>query len=68
MKKNKECENFNEFKNELNRMVELITKDAEKFYNNENKAAGVRLRKGFKEIKTYVDTVSKESLTYKKEA
>lgn len=67
MKKNKECEKLNEFKNELNRMVELITKDAEKFYNNENKAAGIRLRKGLKEIKLYVDSVSKETLTYKKE-
>ena len=41
-------ENFNELKT----LITSLEEDAIKFYEKENKAAGVRLRKGLQEIKT----------------
>jgi len=41
-------ENFNNLKT----LVASLEEDAIKFYEKENKAAGVRLRKGLQEIKT----------------
>lgn len=38
--------------NELKALVASLEEDAAKFYEKENKAAGVRLRKGLQEIKT----------------
>ena len=56
-----ECKKFIEFKTQMNTLIEGIQKDAEKFYDKENRAAGVRLRKGLKVIKLYVQEVSKET-------
>lgn len=56
-----ECEKLNAFKVELNRLVESISPDAIKFYNKENKSAGIRLRKGLKTIKSYIQNVSNET-------
>ncbi len=50
---------FTEFKTQMDTLIENIKKDAEKFYEKENRAAGVRLRKGLKAIKLYVQEVSK---------
>jgi len=61
MEKINECKQFDDFKKEINTLIESMTKDAEKFYNNENKAAGVRLRKSYKAIKQYVHEVSNET-------
>jgi hypothetical protein len=41
-------ENFNELKT----LISSLEDDATKFYEKDNKAAGVRLRKGLQEIKT----------------
>ena len=60
-----ECKQFDDFKKEINSLIEGITKDAEKFYNNDNKAAAVRLRKGYKAIKQYVHEVSNQTLPKK---
>jgi hypothetical protein len=38
--------------NELKALVVSLEEDATKFYEKENKAAGVRLRKGLQEIKS----------------
>ena len=38
--------------NELKTLITSLEEDAIKFYEKENKAAGVRLRKGLQEIKT----------------
>jgi hypothetical protein len=37
--------------NELKALVSSLEEDATKFYEKENKAAGVRLRKGLQDIK-----------------
>ena len=52
---------FEEIKSEINKLVDAMVLDAEKFYVKEQKAAGVRLRKGYKTIKQYVDGLSKET-------
>ena len=52
---------FEEIKAEVNRLVDAMAVDADKFYVKEQKAAGVRLRKGYKAIKQYVDGLSKET-------
>lgn len=52
---------FDEVKKELNALINAMDIDAEKFYVKEQKAAGVRLRKGYKAIKTYIDSLSKET-------
>lgn len=54
--------NFDEFKNQMDALVEGIKKDAEKFYSNDNKAAALRLRKGLKTIKLFVQEVSNATL------
>lgn len=38
--------------NELKMLVANLEEDATKFYEKDNKAAGVRLRKGLQDIKT----------------
>jgi len=52
---------FEEIKLEINKLVDEMAVDAEKFYVKEQKAAAVRLRKGYKAIKQYVDGLSKET-------
>lgn len=38
--------------NELKELIASLEEDASKFYEKNNKAAGVRLRKGLQDIKT----------------
>jgi len=54
---------FAVFKKQMDTLIENLKKDAEKFYEKDNRAAGVRLRKGLKAIKSYVQEVSKETST-----
>jgi hypothetical protein len=61
MEQFKECEKLAAFKAELDRLIGLISDDARKFYDKENKSAGIRLRKGLKVIKNYVQSVSNET-------
>lgn len=62
MEKNNECKEFEELKKELDFLLTSIKKDAEEFFNKENKAAGIRLRKGLKIMKTYVQDVINSTL------
>jgi hypothetical protein len=58
-------ENFNELKT----LIASLEEDATKFYEKDNKAAGVRLRKGLQEIKTTAQALRIEvSNKNKKEA
>jgi hypothetical protein len=58
-------ENFNELKT----LIASLEEDAIKFYEKDNKAAGVRLRKGLQEIKTTAQALRIEvSNKNKKEA
>jgi hypothetical protein len=55
--------------NELKTLITSLEEDAIKFYEKENKAAGVRLRKGLQEIKTIAQALRIEvSNKNKKEA
>ncbi len=65
MDKTIECKQLDDFRNELNILIKALEVDADKFYNKEQKAAGVRLRKGYKAIKNYVESVSKETAAKK---
>ena len=53
MKTQKKMEKFNELKT----MIASLEEDATKFYEKQNKAAGVRLRKGLQEIKSLAQTL-----------
>ena len=57
-------ENFNELKT----LITSLEDDATKFYEKDNKAAGVRLRKGLQEIKTLAQTLRIEVSNRNKEA
>lgn len=46
--------------NELKTLIEGLEQDATKFYEKDNKAAGVRLRKGLQEIKAMAQAVRLE--------
>lgn len=48
-------------------LVASIEKDAEKFYNAGNSAAGTRVRKGFQELKTLAQEIRNEVTTKKNE-
>lgn len=48
-------------------LVASIEKDAEKFYNNGNSAAGTRVRKGFQELKTLAQEIRNEVTAKKNE-
>ena len=65
MEKTNECQQFEDFKKEMETLIENIRVDAEKFYNKDNKAASVRLRKGYKAIKQYVHEMSNATLPNK---
>ena len=56
-----ENKKFDDFKSEINRMIADMEKDAVKFYINENKSAGVRIRKSLKTMKQYIQTISNET-------
>ena len=51
--------------NELKALVASLEEDATKFYEKENKAAGVRLRKGLQEIKSMAQALRLD-VSYKK--
>jgi hypothetical protein len=57
-------ENFNELKETLLALEE----DAIKFYEKNNKAAGVRLRKGLQDIKTMSQTIRQDVSAKNKES
>jgi hypothetical protein len=57
-------ENFNELKT----LITSLEDDATKFYEKDNKAAGVRLRKGLQEIKTLAQSLRIEVSNKNKEA
>lgn len=46
--------------NDLKALVASLEEDATKFFEKENKAAGVRLRKGLQEIKALAQVVRQE--------
>ena len=46
-------ENFNELKN----LVASLEEDATKFYEKDNKSAGVRLRKGLQDVKAIAQSL-----------
>lgn len=66
MKQNKECVEYDEFKKEINLFFDELEKDALEFYNKENAAAGVRLRKGYKKMNNYIHGVLKMTLNKNK--
>ncbi len=53
-----ENEKFNLIKTDIATMLENMTDDADKFYVKGQKAAGIRLRKAYKEIGAYVKASS----------
>jgi hypothetical protein len=57
-------ENFNDLKT----LITSLEDDATKFYEKDNKAAGVRLRKGLQEIKTLAQSLRIEVSNKNKEA
>lgn len=57
MKQN-ENKKFVGFKTQMDSLIENLKNDMEKFYDKENKAAGMRLRKGLKAIKEQVKEAS----------
>ena len=61
MEKSNVGNQFEDFKKEINLIFEKMSVDADKFYNKEQKAAGVRLRKFLKEIKGCVQTASNQT-------
>jgi hypothetical protein len=57
-------ENFNELK----KIVSGLEEDTIKFYEKDNKAAGVRIRKALQEIKTLAQTIRIEVSNKNKKA
>lgn len=45
---------------DLKAVVDGLEEDFDKFYNNGNKAAGTRVRKGMQELKNFAQDVRKE--------
>lgn len=54
-------EKFEEIKNEVIKLIDSMKVDADKFYVKNQKAAGTRLRKGYKSIIAYVKAASAET-------
>ncbi len=46
--------------NDLKQIVAQLEEEATKFYDKNNKAAGVRLRKGLQDIKTLAQTLRQD--------
>jgi hypothetical protein len=53
--------------NQLKTIIASIEKDADKFYNGGNGAAGTRVRKALQEIKTLASDIRKEVTEIKNE-
>lgn len=56
-----EMTKFETIKSEISKLIASMEIDADKFYNKEQKAAGVRLRKGYKAIKQFIQETSNET-------
>jgi hypothetical protein len=54
--------------NELKEIVAGLEEDASKFYEKNNKAAGVRLRKGLQEIRTLSQSLRQDVSAKNKES
>jgi hypothetical protein len=54
--------------NELKNIVAGLDEDASKFYEKNNKAAGVRLRKGLQEIRTLAQALRQDVSAKNKES
>lgn len=54
--------------NELKEIVAGLEEDASKFYEKNNKAAGVRLRKGLQEIRTLAQALRQDVSAKNKES
>jgi hypothetical protein len=52
---------FDTIKSDINKLLAAMEVDADKFYNKEQKAAGVRLRKHYKGIKQYIHEASNQT-------
>lgn len=52
--------------NELETYLQTLKDDADKFYNKDNKAAGVRLTKGMQTLKALAQEVRKDVFTKNK--
>jgi len=46
--------------NELKTLIATLEEDATKFFNKDNKAAGVRLRKGLQDVKALAQAIRVE--------
>lgn len=57
-------EKFNDLKN----IIASLEEDASKFYEKNNKAAGVRLRKGLQEIRTLAQILRQDVSAKNKES
>jgi hypothetical protein len=58
---------MNQFDNLLKHVLDLEV-DFEKFYNNDNKAAGTRIRKGMQDLKEMAQTIRLEVQDQKNKA
>ena len=54
--------------NELKRLISSIEEDASKYYEKNNKAAGVRLRKGLQEIRVLSQEIRQDVSSRNKES
>jgi hypothetical protein len=54
--------------NELKEIVAGLEEDASKFYEKNNKAAGVRLRKGLQEVRTLSQSLRQDVSAKNKES
>jgi len=53
--------------NELKSFLESLQDDVDKFFNKENKAAGIRLTKGMQQVKALAGEIRQEVFKKKKE-
>ncbi len=56
------CEEFDDLKSNVDKMIEDLKKDAIEFYNKDNGTAGIRLRKSFKALGAHIKSVSDKTL------
>ena len=52
--------------NQLKSLIDSFEKDFEKFYDKENKAAGVRVRKHMQTLRSFAQQIREEVQTMKK--
>ncbi len=56
------CEEFDNLKSNIDKMIENLKKDAIEFYNKDNVTAGIRLRKSLKIMGAHIKNVSDKTL------